>query len=53
MSRDSGGLFPPDTSVRGWELGLVLDRGYFVPLLVTRTPWLYGLHALDANMCPA
>jgi hypothetical protein len=55
LSNDPGqcGLCPPDTSIRRWELGLVLDRGYFVPLLVTRTPWLDGLHALDTDMCPA
>jgi hypothetical protein len=40
-------------SVCRWELGLVLYRGHFVPLPVTRTPWFDRLHALYANMCPA
>jgi hypothetical protein len=47
------GCVPPGASVGVDKLGLVLDRRYFMPLLVTRTPWLDGFHALDTNMCPA
>jgi hypothetical protein len=47
------GCVPPGASVGVDKLGLVLDRGYFVALLVTGTPRLYGLHALDTDMRPA
>jgi len=32
---------------------VVLDRGYFVPLSIARTPWLDSLHALNTDMCSA
>jgi hypothetical protein len=32
------------------ELRHSLDRGYFVALLITRTPWLHGLHTLNTDM---
>ena len=55
LSNDPGqcGLCPPDTSIRRWELRLILDRGYLVSLLVTWTPWFNRPHALDTDMCPA
>ena len=49
----SGAASVPGTSVCGWEPGHILDWGYFMPLLVTGTPWLHGPQALYANMCPA
>ena len=49
----SGAASVPGTSVCGWEPGHILDWGYFMPLLVTRTPWFDRPHALDTDMCPA